>query len=207
MLKDIDHENFQLFDEPSQKNPACLFQVLRQLPIEATTITIPSFVLMNDNFSFLCPMRITGRNISGIGQLDASDINRKILEWFSEVEQVISNPHCQRAGKIYELILGRFSAAEKETVFNKLFALGLSDVGELNLTFAKYHKEGEEVFNIQNNIRFLQGRIEDEFFISLRVDVNNRNLKTMMEQREIERVWNFADTLIDTHLKGILNVL
>lgn len=207
VLKSLDPEVFQLFDEPLQKNPACLFQVLRQLPVEATTITMPSFVLSNDSFSFLYPIKMVDKTVLRIGSIDAGDINRKMLSWVTKVQEVINNPHCQRTGKIYELVLGRFSPSDKQLIFKELFSTDLKAIGELVLTFANYHISGGDVYNIQNNIRYLQNKLEDDFFLSLRIDINNRNLFTTMEPRDIEKVWNFADSIIDSHLKNILNII
>jgi hypothetical protein len=206
VLKELDPEVFQLFDETLQRNPGCLFQVLRQLPVEATTITVPSFVLTNEGFSFIYPLKMVGKPVLGIGSIDGRDANQKMLGWLSKVQEVIPNPLCQRTGKIYELVLGRFSQEEKKQIFSQLFSSDLSNIGELNFTFAEYRNEVSDIYNIQNNIRFSQMKLGEGFFVTLRIDINNRNLFSRMESRDINKVWNFADAIIDDHLRTIITI-
>jgi hypothetical protein len=205
-LTDLSPEVFQLFDTQLDKTPGYLFYVLRQLPIEATAIVLPSFILENDAFSFVYPIKIAGKKVSGIGSIDASDANRKMLGWVAKVQEVIGNPHCQRAGKIYELLLGPFSRDDKKNLLNQLLSVNLDDVGELTLVFANYHSKGGEVYNIHTKLQYQQNRLEDIFFLNVRIDINNRNLVDTMEPREIERAWSFADSMIDSHLKDILSL-
>lgn len=206
VFKDLDSGFFQIFEEPLQKNPMYLFQVLHQIPIGATTITLPSFVFSNESFSFIYPVKMFGKNIPGVGSIDASDVNKKMLDWILKLQDIISNLNCQRAGKIFELVIGPFTQSEKVQLFKELLSIELADVGELNLTFAKYHKQEVDIFNIQTNIRYLQLKLEDDFVVSIRVDINNRNLSNRMEPNEIEKVWRFADAVIDEHLKKSLAI-
>lgn len=207
VLKSLDRETFQLFDEPSQRNPGCLFQVLHQLPVEASTITLPSFIFSNDSFSFIFPLKMIGKLLPRIGSIDAKDISQKLSSnWILKLQNSIANLNCQRTGKIYDIVLGPFNQEEKTKIFKQLFVANLSDVGELNLTFAKYHKENTEVYNIQTNIRYLQNNLNDNFFINARIDINNRNLSTSLEPGEVEKVWNFADSTISEYLNSILEI-
>ena len=204
VLKDLDRGFFQIFEEPLQKNPMCLFQVIHQIPIGAITITLPSFVFSNESFSFIYPVKIFDKNIPGVGSIDASDVNKKMLDWILKLQEIISNLNCQRTGKIFELVIGPFTQSEKIQLFKELLSIELADVGELNLTFAKYHTQGADVFNIQTNIRYLQLKLGDDFIVSIRVDINNQVLSDRMEPSEIEKVWKFADAVIDGHLKDTL---
>ena len=205
ILRSLDPSVFQLFDE-GQKGPACLLQVLRQVPIGATTATIPSFVFSNDSFSFLTPIKMMGTPVRGIGSVDASDMNTKMQDWVFKVQNAIPNSSCQRTGKIYEIVVGPFTKSDKAQLFKNLFSTNLDDVGELMLTYAKYHTVNTEIFNIQTSMRYLQGKLDDRFFVNLRVDINNRNLANSMEPRDIVRVWQFADSIIDSHLKNTLEI-
>ncbi|MFH1776916.1 MAG: hypothetical protein ABH952_05090 [Candidatus Omnitrophota bacterium] len=204
VLRDLDSTNFQLFDEQLQNNPPYLFQVLHQLPVGAASITLPSFVFSNDSFSFIFPIKMSSNIISGIGSIDTSDMNLKIIDWVLKVQDIISNLHCQRAGKIFDLVLGPFNQEEKLQIFNELFSMKLTNIGELNLTFADYRTSGPDLFNIQTNIRYLQAKLDESFFINTRVDINNRQLFNSMEPPNIKKVWEFADSIIDEHFKNIL---
>jgi len=94
VLKALSPEFFQLFDESSTQNPASLFQVLCQHPVEATQVTLPSFILSNDSFSFIHPVRMLRKFISGSRSFDTSDHNQKMLDWSVKVQDAISNLGC-----------------------------------------------------------------------------------------------------------------
>lgn len=205
MLKDLDSANFQLFDEPLQKNPACLFQALRQVPVGSQIITLNSFNFSNDNFSFFFPTKILGNAIPGVGAVDGSNLNAKVSDWAFKVQGGIANLSCQRAGKIYELVLGPFDSTEKPIIFGNLFKRDLGGVGEMVLTFADYVPVEKDTFNISTKIAYLQSAsLQDQFFVNLRVDINNRNMAQSMDPREIEKVWGFADATINRHLHETL---
>ena len=206
VLKELDNEFFQLFDDPQQKIPGSLFQSLRQVLIGAVTATVPAFNLSNDSFTFFYPMKLMKQPIQGVKSVDASNVNKEMISWFNRVQQVINNSSCNRTGKIYELVLGPFVPESKKQIFNELFISPLDNIGELGFTFAEYVKKDDELYNIQTIIQYQQLKIEDPFNINMRVDINNRNLAVRMGPREVEKVWNFADTEIDNHLKKILNL-
>lgn len=203
-LKELDSANFQLFDEPFQKNPMCLFQVLRQVPIGSQIITLPSFIFSNDSLSFFFPTKMLGKPIPGVGSIDGSSLNVKVSDWGFKVQNGISNLSCQRAGKIYELVLGPFEAAEKPNIFGNLFKRSLNSVGEMSLSFADYVSVGKDTFNIQTRIAFQQASLGENFFVNLRVDINNRNMAQSMDPAEVVKVWGFADSAINRHLNETL---
>ena len=65
-----------------------------------------------------------------------------------KVQEIIRNSQCQRTGKIYELVLGPFEEKDKTQVFQNLFSADFNDIGELSLSFAKYHKENADIYNV-----------------------------------------------------------
>ncbi len=206
-LRDLDRKIFQLFDEPSTKKPGCLLQVDHQIPVGASTITLPSFILSSDSFSFFTPVKILGTFvIKGTSSFDTSYMNKNMSKWIFEVQNAVNNLSCQRTGKIYEMVLGPFHNEQKRNIFKNLFSISLDTIGELNLTFAHYIKD-EDLFNIQTNISYIQPDLNLQFFIRMRVDINNRNLSTGMEPRDIEKVWEFADSQIFNHFSSILTNL
>lgn len=207
-LKELDNTIFQLVNEPA---PGCLFQMVRQLPLEVTTITGPSFVLSNDSFSFIYPISIGGKLLPGITSKDAHDMNRPISsKWFIAAQNAISNSTCLRSGKIYELVLGPFSHSDKNNLFKNFLSvesINLYDIGELTFTFARYISgEDDKLYNIQTQIQYQQVKLEDDFILRVRIDINNRKLSDTRNPREVEKVWNFADSQIDEHLKSIINI-
>jgi len=206
VLRELDTEHFQLFEETASKSPAALFQVIHQLPIGPGTIMIPSFVFSNNSFSFIWPVRMFDEWVPNFNSLDTSDMNKQMSGWVVTVQDVIKNSNCHRTGKIYEMVLGPFPQAEKVNIFQELFSINLSDVGEVNVTFAKYIKSGNSIYNIQTNINYMQPTLEDNFDIRMRVDINNRKLKTSMEPNTMKNVWNFADDTMGSHLEGLLKI-
>jgi len=211
-LKDLEGPEaeamFQLFDEPA---PGHLFQVVRQLPVEVATITGPSFILSNDSFLFIYPTIITGEPLPGITSRDAKEMNRPISsKWFIAVQNAIRNASCLRTGKIYEVVLGPFSRNDKDRLFERFLSVGsinLYEIGEMAFTFARYVKDGQnKLYNIQTRIQYQQAKLEDDFVLRTRVDINNRKLSDARDPREVEKVWNAADSMIDEHLKSILNI-
>jgi hypothetical protein len=206
VLTDLSPEVFQMFDERPQGNTGCLFQSRRQLILGAQTITFPTFVLNVDSITFLHPIKILGQQITKFDPIDASNKNQEISSWFREVQKVIKTAPCQRTGKIYELVLGRFDSENKSTLLKDLFTIDLNAVGEMMFNFAKYVEQDDKVYNIQTIIQYLQVKLEDPFMINVRVDINNRILESSMEPNAIEKVWKFADKEIDNHLKEIFNI-
>ena len=207
VLKDLDSGTFQLFDENNIQNPTSLFQALCQYPVDATQITLPSFFLIQDSYSFIYPIKVLGKKIKGM-DLDANSLNQKMSDWSFRVQEVINNLNSQRAGKIFDLVIGPFASNEKQNILSKLFAqdFNFNEIGELNLTFAYYRNIGDETFNIQTAVLFLQQKLEDSFFINLKIDINNRNLVRALEPSQIKIIWDKADNLIKEHLGNILNL-
>ena len=126
--------------------------------------------------------------------------------WVVKVQDVIKNLNCHRTGKIYEMVLGPFTQTEKVSILQELFSINLNEVGEVNLEFAKYIKEENFDYNIQTNINYVQPTLEHNFDIRMRIDINNRELKTSMEPSLMAKVWNFADAKISSHLEGLLKI-
>ena len=206
VLKDLDASVFQLFEETSVQNPACLFQVLCQHPVEATQITLPSFILTNDSFSFVYPMMVLGKKIKGM-DLDNSSLNSQMSQWSFKIQEIITNLHSQRVGKIFELVIGPFSPDEKGRILKNIFSQGLifKEMGEINLTFAYYRELNDSTFNIQTGLHFQQLNLEQPFFITVRVDINNRILSQSLEPQQVRKIWDKADTVIGEHLQTILS--
>ncbi|TET69417.1 MAG: hypothetical protein E3J56_09650 [Candidatus Aminicenantes bacterium] len=205
-LRVLDPEHFQLFNGTAIKGPETLFQATRQLPVGPSTIMIPSFVFSKNSFSFIWPVRILKKYVCNFHSFDTTDMNRRMSEWVVTVQNVISNLNCQRTGKIYEIVLGRFTEREKANLFQKLFSINLSDVGGTNLTFTRYVKLKGFLYNIQTKINYGQQDLGSDFDIRMRIDINNRDLQTSMEPPLMKKVWHFADATINSHLEGLLEI-
>ena len=91
-------------------------------------------------------------------------------------------------------------------MFQKLFSIDLSDVGETNLTFAKYVKSENHLYNINTIIHYRQSDLSSDFDVNLRIDINNRTLERSLEPALMKTVWSFADATIDKHLQELLDV-
>lgn len=205
-LKALDSEHFQLFDGTVIKGPATLFQATRQLPIGANTIVVPSFVFSKNSFSFIWPVRMLGKYVSRLKSFDTTDMNLQMSEWCVAVQDTLTNLHCQRTGKIYEIVLGRFAEEKKVDLFQKLFKIDFSDVSETTLIFSRYVKPENLLYNISTNINYRQLDLKSDFNIGMRIDINNRELERSIEPALMQTVWNFADAIIDKHIEELLDV-
>jgi len=207
LLRELDHDHFQLSQPP--QDPALLFQVVHQNTIthSPAMITTPTFTFFRDNFSFYYPIMMMNNYILGYNSLVTREKNNPIAAWANRV-LVAVNSRCQRAGKIYLLVLGPFTHDEKTNIFSNLCSqnVNLNETGELNFTFVYYRTQDASVYNIANSITFQTNSLTDQFFINVRIDINNRELRQAMEPPDMERVWNYADSIILEHLDTVLSI-
>jgi hypothetical protein len=206
-LKTLDPELFQLPDG-SLKNSPVLFQVVRQYVIDAITITVPSFVLSNDGIALICPVKVNKKVfIKSASLFDTGQLNSNMCRILTEIQQTVSGLKYQRAGKIFDLILGPFSPTDKENVFKKLFSFEVNDVGEIQFSFARYLDIDRKTYNIKTSLHFQQLDLQDSFQLGVRVDINNRQLTdSSLEPIEVQQIWKKADEIIREHLERYLMV-
>ena len=204
-LKTLDPELFQLPDG-SLKNSPVLFQVVRQYVIDAITITVPSFVLSNDGIALIHPVKVNKKVfIKSASLLDTAQLNSNMSRILTEIQQTVSGLRYQRAGKIFDLILGPFSSTDKEDIFRKLFSFKVSDVGEIQFSFARYLEIDKKVYNIKTSLQFQQLDLQDAFQLSIKVDINNRQLTdSSLEPIQVQQIWKKADEIIHEHLAQYL---
>jgi len=201
VLRGLDSDLFQIFHE--EHNAVNLFQVSRQHPVGPITITVPSFVLANDAAS-LFSLIMTGGTVIKNKTFDTSGQNKKMAGILFAVQNTLKGLHYHRAGKIFEIVLGPFSSDEKPKVLSKLVAHPLEEVGELTLTFAKYTKLDESMYNFKTVITYNQLELGHQFDLIVRVDINNRQLEESMEPGQIERGWGEADRQIAAYIDSLL---
>jgi hypothetical protein len=206
ILRDKDPDYFQLFEDPSTANMQQLFQVSKQHVVGASTITMPSLMFSNNSVTLLHPVKIAGQTLVATESLETKEQNKVMSERLFEIQQAIRTLKYQRAGKIFEFVLGPFEKDNKPKLFGKMFSMGLDDVGEVNLAFARYHKVGSQWYNLQTVVGYQQATLEDRFVLTIRVDINNRNLANSLEPVQIVQIWDCADTLIWDHLENVLDM-
>ena len=206
VLRDKDPDFFQLFEDPSTTNAQQLFQVSKQHVVGASTITMPSLVFSNNSVTLLHPIKITGHTLVPTESLETKEQNKPMSEKLFEIQQAVRTLKYQRAGKIFEFVLGPFEKEGKSKLLEKMFSMGLDDIGEVNLTFARYHNVGGQWYNLQSVVSYQQATLEDKFFLAIRVDINNRNLVNSLEPGQIVQIWDCADSLIWTHLENVLGM-
>ncbi len=207
VLKELNPELFQLFSDETQPRSPYFFQAAREYIIDAVTITVPSLILTNDSVTLLSPVKIGGRFLVGRGNsLDTTDLNKKMSDILFQIQNTVRGLRANRAGKIFEMLVGPFGQEDKDKLLRKLISseFSLGDVGELDLKFARYVDLEGEPHNIQTVIKYQQLNLGDTFQLGLRVDINNRKLKERLDPADIEKVWARADSLIFQHLDTIL---
>lgn len=201
VLRGLDADLFQIFHD--EHNAVNLFQVSRQHQVGPTTITVPSLVLANDSVTLLSLIMAGGTKIKN-KSFDTSDQNKKMASILFEVQNALKGLRYHRAGKIFEIVLGPFSPDEKPRIFSKLIAHPLDEIGELTLTFAKYTKIDESVYNFKTVITYNHLELSHQFDVIIRIDINNRQLEESLEPGQIERVWGEADRQIAAYLDSLL---
>ncbi len=206
VLREVDPDFFQLFEDPASAGSQQLFQVSKQHVVGASTVTMPSLIFSSNSVTLLYPVKIAGHTLLAGGSLETKDQNKPMSQKLFEIQQAVRTLKYQRAGKIFEFVLGPFEGENKSGLFGKLFSMGLHDVGEVNLTFARYHEIEREWHNLQTIVNYQQAKLEDRFMLALRVDINNRNLANSLEPSEIVKVWDCADSLIWDHIENVLDL-
>jgi hypothetical protein len=207
VLKDSNRELFQLFSDETARNSPYLFQASRQHNVDAVTVTVPSLILTNDSVTLLAPVRLGGRFLLGSGEtLETSVLNKSMVDILVKVQDAIRGLRFNRAGKIFELLLGPYDQEDKGRIFEKLIStsMSLSEIGELDLAFARYTDIDGRTYNIKSVIKYQQMNLADRFQLGVRVDINNRKLGDRLDPRDIEKVWGLADQQIWNHLESIL---
>ncbi len=201
ILRDLDPEMFQIFHE--EHNVANLFQASRQHHVGPATITAPSFIFANDSVTLLSLIEWSGSLLRN-RTVDTSPLNKKMAHILFEIQNTLKGLRYHRAGKIFEFVIGPFNPEDKRNLLPKLMMDTLADIGELNITFAKYVKLDEEMYNFQTVILYNQLELGHPFDLVVRVDINNRQLAESMDPGEIEKVWGRADKAIAEHLDSII---
>ncbi len=206
-LRDSNPELFQLFSDETARNSPYLFQAARQHVVGAVTVTVPSLSLANDSVTLLAPVRLGGTFLPGRGEtLDTGVLNRSMVDILFKVQDTIRGLRFNRAGKIFDFLLGPYEQDDKSRIFEKLLSanMTLSEIGDLDLAFARYTDIDGGTYNIRSVIKYQQMSLADRFQLGVRVDINNRRLSERLDPRDIERVWALADRQIWDHLESIL---
>lgn len=206
VLRELDPDFFQLFEDPASANTQQLFQVSKQHVVGASTITMPSLMFSSNSVTLLHPVKIAGQTLVTTGSLETKDQNKPMSEKLFEIQQAVRTLKYQRAGKIFEVVLGPFEKESKSKLFGKMFSMGLDDIGEVNFTFARYLKVGDQWYNLQTVVNYQQAKLEDRFVLAVRVDINNRNLANSLEPGQIVQIWDCADSLIWKHIENVLEI-
>lgn len=206
ILRELDPDFFQLFEDPASANAQQLFQVSKQHVVGASTITMPSLMFSSNSVTLLHPVKIAGQTLVTTGSLETKDQNKPMSEKLFEIQQAIRTLKYQRAGKIFEVVLGPFEKENKSKLFEKMFSMRLDDIGEVNLTFARYLEVGDQWYNLQTVVNYQQAKLGDRFVLAVRVDINNRNLANSLEPGQIIQIWDCADSLIWEHIENVLDM-
>ena len=211
LLEEIDSDLFQRFED-AQKGPGVLFQVVREYPIKEITITAPTFIMTNNSIVIFQPIKIGEKLFVNNSKIQTfftqymPSLNQKTAETFNKIQSVLEHTRYHRAGKILECALAPIGQEQKGKILSKLFGCDFSEIGEVQLMFAKYIKDKNETYNIQTQVGYQQLKLESPFQLNLKVDINNRDLHESMEPTQIQSVWTKADSLFDNHLESIITL-
>ena len=205
VLQELDPDLFQLFPTDVGRKSPYLFESHRQYLVEAATVTVPSFVLSSNSVSLLNPIKIGGKFLPRTNSILKTDhLNKKMSGYLTKFQDTLRALRYNRAGKIFEYVLGPFNSDEKGKLFKSLFSIDLKDVGEIKLMFSRYVDIDSQKYNIQTAVNFQQIALGQDFQVGVRVDINNRELKESLDPREIEKIWSNADSEIIDHLDNLI---
>lgn len=205
-LETSDPEFFQRF----QDAPANFFQMLREYPIGAMTVTAPSFVMNNNSVTLLKPIKLADKKFfDSIDTLFSSympSLNNEMSSTLLKVQNIIRGIQYQRAGKIYEFVLAPYQSDEKKSLLEKVLQYPLDDVGEINVSLTRHVTESGQTYNILTNLLLRQMKLQDPFQLNVRIDINNRDLKESLEPGQIRQIWTKADVLLEPHLETLFDL-
>ncbi|MBI3291193.1 MAG: hypothetical protein HYZ73_00030 [Elusimicrobia bacterium] len=210
LLQEANQEHFQIFQTDTQnvvnmagQSPS-LFTVLRQYPMKDGAIaTAPSLIFAPDSITVISLIKAGDSRFTSSHTIQATEQDRNMREILFKIQGVIKGLRYTRTGKIYELVVGPFSPDKKEAFLKKVIAEPSNDIAEVDLVLTKIQSANEKRLNINTRLSFQQMKLEDPFRVNIKVDINNRDLQTSMEPREIDSIWNTANSMIESHLENL----
>lgn len=198
---------FQLFNEGVSETSPHLFQSAKQYFVGNMTITVPSFILSHNSITVVHPIKIAAKTFITNDSFDTGYLNGIMRDLFLQIQKTLPKVHFNRAGKIFELSVGPLSDANKSALLGNLFRYQLNHVLEVNLQFTPVRDVGGEQHNLQTRLSCHQPAPGSSYVATVRVDVNNRELKESLEPTQLQQFWNQADGLIGGYLQEILGAV
>lgn len=205
-LEEMDRDHFQIFGgslvNPANPASSVLFAVQRQYSIDAGIATAPSLVIEPASISILHAVRIGTKSFSQT--LSGSEFNLKARDTLFKIQE-ITKTKFTRAAKIFELVIGPLGVDEKKALLSRLIVHPAGDIFDLQFQMTRVQKPREKQLNINTQLRFQQMRLEDPIFAAVRFEANNRIFETSLEPRDVEKIWQDADSLIDGLVGDLLD--
>ena len=214
LLQEINQEHFQIFQMDSQsmagmglgmagQSPG-LFTVFRQYPMQGGAIaTAPTLVILPDSITISALIKAGESFYTTSRDIQSKEQDQKMRDVMFRISDVIKGLKYTRAGKVYELVVP-VSPDQKETFLKKILAEPSTDIAEVVLVLTKIQAVSGKTLNINTQLRFQQMKLEDPFIVNIKVDINNRDLQTSMEPRDVDSVWKSANSVIESHLENLL---
>ncbi|PIP81761.1 MAG: hypothetical protein CO113_16310 [Elusimicrobia bacterium CG_4_9_14_3_um_filter_62_55] len=206
-LQELDPTHYQIFDagiQVPQRGPAPLYQVFRQYNMDGGAVaTAPSFFIGTDAITIYHLIKAGERTFHHDISLQAKDLNKKMETSLFKVAEILKGLRFSRAGKIFEIVIP-YSAGDKPALLKKILADNSADIAVVQLVFNRIVAGSSgKLMNINTQVIFQQMKLEDNFNLMVKVDINNRDLANSMEPRDVAAVWKEADELIGASLEAV----
>lgn len=205
-LEELDRDHFQIFGgtiiNPANPASPVLFAVQRQYAVDAGIATAPSLVFESSVISILHAVQIGRTRIAR--DLSGSEFNKRACDALFKIQE-ITKTKFTRASKVFELAVGPLNSNEKRALLSRLVVHPADDVFEMQLQMTRVQKPRVKLLNVNTQLRFQQARAEDAIVAGARFEVNNRVFETSLEPRDVQSVWEDADSLLDGLVADLLD--
>lgn len=202
--KDRSQERFQLFPEISEQGVRA-YQIACQFNVKDITVTAPSLTITNNSITLHHPIRLGDKTFTRDRDFDSNYLNKPMCADLFEIQKTLPWLRYNRAGKIFEFMIGPFDAAKKDKLLHGVISSKLQDVSAIQLNFTRILNKGEDTYNILTVLQVRQQELKEPFLLGIRCDINNKNLADSLEPRDIEKVWGTGDAVIWDHLESVLD--
>jgi len=214
LLQNADAEHFQIFPADAQNlsgigmgianQPPGLLTVFRQYPMEEGAIaTAPTLIFQNDSITIPVLIKVGKKFCTASRNVQAKEWDQKMKALLFQLPDVVKGLKYSRIGKVYELVMP-IAQDKKEAFLRKFLSDPSTGIAEIGLVITNIHPVEGKNLNINTQLRFQQMTLEQPLVVSLRVDINNRDLATSMDPRDVDFVWNNANAIIESHLEKFM---
>jgi len=188
------------FSELQKQQQGVLFALQKSIYTQVGLAEISTLQIHGDSFTIFIPRRFD-RNEVPLYPNDfwlKGTANRDAVAAILALNNLLGNsPH--RAGKIYEMLFAPVNEDEKNELFKSLCPNLGERLVEMQgmVTFVRNHKWSDFNMLIQVSAPMIQP------VVTVKVDINNRDMRRSLEPSDMQKVYSFADELMPDWFFGL----